>query len=239
MSDDPHILSAYDRDLEATLALVMQMGGLAEEGLLDAAQALADRDEERAHSVRTKDGVMDTLHARVDEACARLIAMRAPVADDLRVILSMMRIAAMLERSGDLAANIAKRAVLLAHMQPLGDTAQAVARLAKAVVVSLREALDAYSTRDAATAADIRNRDRDVDLLYAALFRDLLRTMMEDPRNITAAMHLHFVAKNIERVGDHATGIAEQTIYVATGALPEDERPKGDALAGAVEGTVE
>ncbi len=227
-----HILSAFDRDLEAVQAHVMRMGGLVEAALLDAADALDNRDEELAQRVRTGDKAIDALEQEIQAECARLIALRSPAATDLRTVLTVMRIAAALERAGDYAKNLAKRAAVLSQMSPLGASTGSVKRMARAVVVLLKDALDAYIARDAVSAADVRQRDHDVDQMYNALFRELLTHMMEDPRNITAAMHLHFIAKNIERVGDHATGIAEQVIYLVTGAMPGDERPKVEAVQG-------
>ena len=144
-----------------------------------------------------------------------------------------MRIASALERAGDYAKNLAKRTLILTNMAPLGGTAGSIGRMARIVVQRLREALDAYIARDITVAHDIRDRDRDIDQMYNSLFRELLTHMLEDPRNITAAMHLHFIAKNIERVGDHATAIAEQVIYLTTGDLPGEDRPKADLTTGA------
>ncbi len=227
-----HILSAFDRDLEAVQAHVMRMGGMVEAALLDAADALDNRDEELAQRVRSGDKAIDALEQDIQTECARLIALRSPAASDLRTVLSVMRIAAALERAGDYAKNLAKRAEVLSQMQPLGASTGSIKRMAKSVVMLLKDALDAYIARDAAAAEDIRQRDHEVDQMYNALFRELLTHMMEDPRNITAAMHLHFIAKNIERVGDHATSIAEQVIYLVTGAMPGDERPKAEVVQG-------
>jgi phosphate transport system protein len=225
-----HIVSAFDRDLEAVQAQVMKMGGMVEQALLDAAQALEMRDEELAERVRRDDAAIDALEEQINAECARLIALRAPVSADLRTVLTVIKIAGNLERCGDYAKNLAKRTLVLAQMQPVGSSAGSIRRLAKAVQLLLRDALDAYIKRDAELAADVRMRDRDVDQMYNALFREFITHMMEDPRNIGAAMHLHFIAKNIERVGDHATGIAEQVIYLVTGQLPGDDRPKQELI---------
>ncbi len=227
---EPHIHGAFDRDLEAVQAHVLRMGGLVEQALLDAAEALEKRDEALAQKVRTGDAAIDALEQQIQSECARLLALRAPTAGDLRMVLSVMRIAAALERAGDYAKNLAKRALVLSNMAPLDGTTATVQRMARTVVLRLKEALDAYIAQDVAVAADIRDRDREVDQMYNSLFRELLTHMMEDPRNISAAMHLHFIAKNIERVGDHATAIAEQVIYLATGAVPGEERPKADIV---------
>ncbi|NHB78050.1 phosphate signaling complex protein PhoU [Rhodobacter calidifons] len=225
----PHILSAFDRDLEAAQALVMRMGGLVESALLDAAEALDTRDEDLAVRVRTGDAAIDALEEQINAQCAQLLALRGPTASDLRTVLTVMKIAAALERAGDYAKNMAKRTAVLSQMSQVAGASGSIRRLAKAVVQMLTDALDAYIRRDVKLAEDVRNRDRDVDQMYNSIFRELLTHMMEDPRNIGPCMHLHFIAKNIERVGDHATSVAEQVIYLVTGALPEDERPKVDS----------
>lgn len=228
MNTDPHIATVFDRDLESIQAMIMKMGGLVEAAILDAASALETRDDELALRVRNGDKAIDALEDQINTECARVIALRAPTATDLRTVLTVMKIAASLERCGDYAKNLAKRSSVLAQMSPIDGAAGAVKRMAKAVELLLRDALDAYIHRDADLAADVRRRDREVDQMYNALFREFLTHMMEDPRNITACMHLHFIAKNIERVGDHATGVAEQVIYLVTGQMPEEDRLKGD-----------
>lgn len=231
MNHEPHIASVFDRDLEAIQAMIMKMGGLVEAAILSAAQALDTRDEELADKVRRADTAIDALEEQINAECARVIALRAPTATDLRTVLTVMKIAAGLERCGDYAKNLAKRSTVLAQMAPIGGSTGSVRRMAKSVEQLLKDALDAYIQRDVELAQDVRMRDREVDQMYNALFREFLTHMMEDPRNITACMHLHFIAKNIERVGDHATGIAEQVIYLVTGTLPAEQRPKGDTTA--------
>ncbi|MBU9700163.1 phosphate signaling complex protein PhoU [Rhodobacteraceae bacterium HSP-20] len=227
----PHIISSFDRDLEAVQALLMRMGGLVESAILDAAEALEMRDEGLALKVRDGDKAIDALEQQIHSECARLLALRAPTASDLRIVLTVMRVAAALERCGDYAKNLAKRSLILAHMSPLGGTTGSVCRMAKTAVLRLKDSLDAFIGRDKVLAADIRDRDRDIDQMYNSLFRELLTHMLEDPRAISPAMHLHFIAKNIERVGDHATSVAEQVIFLVTGEVPEEERPKADATA--------
>lgn len=227
---EQHILRAFDRDLEAIQALVMRMGGMVETAILDASTALETRDDDLAEKVRAGDAAIDGLEEKISEEVARVIALRAPAASDLRVVLSVMKIAASLERVGDLAKNMAKRANVLGQMHAIPGAGGSLRRMSKAVVQMLSDALDAYNTRDAALAEDVRNRDRDVDQMYNALFREFLTHMMEDPRNITACMHLHFIAKNVERMGDHATTIAEQVIYLVTGATPDENRPKAESV---------
>jgi phosphate transport system protein len=225
---EQHIASAFDRDLEAVQALIMKMGGLVEDQIRDSARSLDERDEELAVRVRKADEEVDALEERVNEEAARLIALRAPTASDLRTVLTVLKISANLERCGDYAKNMAKRTTVLVQMQPIEGAAKSIRRMAREVELMMKDALDAYIQRDAALAEQVRQRDRDVDQMYNALFREFLTFMMEDPRNITACMHLHFIAKNIERMGDHITSVAENVIYLVTGAYPEEARVKGD-----------
>lgn len=236
MHNDPHITRAFDRDLEAVQAIVLKMGGLVEAALLDAAVALESRDDELAANIRNNDKVIDALEEQINVEAARIIALRAPTAGDLRTVLTVMKIAASLERCGDYAKNLAKRSVVLSKMAPINGSAGAIRRMAKAVQLQLKDALDSLIQRDVELAADVRQRDAEVDQMYNALFREFLTYMMEDPRNISACMHLHFIAKNIERVGDHATGIAEQVIYLVTGTLPDEPRPKADLTSSSIGG---
>jgi len=230
MNTDRHIASAFDRDLEGVQALVLKMAGLVEAALSDAATALETRDEALAEHVREGDTAIDALEEQVNTECVRLIAIRAPAAGDLRTVLTVMKIAASLERCGDYAKNLAKRSIVLAQMHTIEGAAGSIRRMARQVSLLLKDALDAFITRDVELAHSVRQQDRDIDQMYTALFREFLTHMMEDPRNITACMHLHFIAKNIERVGDHATTIAEQVIYLATGDLPRDPRPKSESV---------
>ena len=231
---DQHIVSSFDVDLESIQALIMKMGGLAEAAILEAANSLEHRDEELAEQVRKNDRAIDALEEQVNEECARLLASRQPMAGDLRTVLTVMKISANLERVGDYAKNMAKRTSVLVQMTPIEGSAGAIRRMAKAVESMLADALDAYIQRDIELAQDVRMRDLEVDQMYNALFREFLTFMMEDPRNITACMHLHFIAKNIERIGDHATNIAENVFYMVTGdRLPED-REKLDETTNTV-----
>ena len=226
-----HISSAFDRDLEALQALIMKMGGLVEASIHDAAQSLLERDEALAAKVRETDDRIDELEEEINEEAARIIALRAPTASDLRTVLSVMKISANLERCGDYSKNLAKRNTVLVQMQPIEGASRSILRMAREVEAMLKDALDAYIQHDAELAEQVRQRDSDVDQMYNALFREFLTFMMEDPRNITACMHLHFIAKNMERMGDHVTSIADQVIYLVTGQFPEDIRPKGDTTA--------
>ncbi|HEV8033487.1 phosphate signaling complex protein PhoU [Yoonia sp.] len=226
-----HISSAYDRDLEGITTLIMQMGGLVEEAILKAVKSLADRDTELAEEVREGDKRIDALEIQINDEAARTIALRAPVSKDLRSVLTVLRLAASLERIGDYAKNIAKRTSVLVEMNSVNGSDAALRRMAREVEQMLKDTLDAYLRGDAELAEDVRQRDQEVDQMYNALFREFLTFMMEDPRNITPCMHLHFMAKNIERMGDLTTNMAEQVIYLVTGEMPDEARPKSDKTA--------
>jgi len=196
-----HIAAAFERDLEAIQAMIMKMGGLVESAILDASRALETRDEELADRVRANDTLIDALDQQVTEEAARLIALRAPAARDLRVALSVIKISASLERVGDYAKNIAKRSKVLPDSPPINGTPAAIRRMAQATEAMLKDALDSYIQRDVDLARDVRTRDLEVDQMYNALFREFLTYMLEDPRNITPCMHLHFIAtKDRKRV---------------------------------------
>ena len=223
-----HISSAYDRDLEGITTLIVKMGGMVEEAIQKAARSLSERDVELAEEVRNGDKLIDALEMQINEEASRTIALRAPVSKDLRSVLTVLRLAASLERIGDYAKNIAKRTSVIVEMSPVNGSDSALRRMAREVEQMLKQTLDAYVRSDVALAEDVRQRDHEVDQMYNALFREFLTFMMEDPRNITACMHLHFMAKNIERMGDLTTNMAEQVIYLVTGEMPEEARPKGD-----------
>ncbi len=228
---EQHIASAFDRDLEAIQAHIMKMGGMVEAAIMGAARSLETRDEELAQTVRQGDKAIDALEELINEETARLIALRAPTAGDLRLVLSVLKVSANLERIGDYAKNIAKRTTVLVNAHEVNGSASALRRMAREVEVMLRDALDAYIQRDAELASDVIGRDEDVDQMYNGLFREFLTFMAEDPRNISSCMHLHFIAKNIERMGDHVTAIAEQVVYLVTGERPTESRPKADTTS--------
>ena len=232
MSDlNKHISSAFDRDLEGIQAKIMKMGGLVEAAILDAAQSLETRDVELAERTRAADKVIDALEETINDEAARVIALRAPAAMDLRVILSVMRMSGNLERIGDLSKNMAKRTSVLAELPQIGGTAHSLRRMARDVQLMLKDALDAYIQRDEALALDVIARDEEIDQMYNTLFREFLTFMLEDPRNITTCMHLHFIAKNIERMGDHVTSICEQVVFLVTGEKPDEGRVKADVTS--------
>ena len=226
-----HITSAYDRDLELVEVLITRMGGLVEQAILNAASALEAQDEEAAQEVRKADRAIDALEDRLNDEAARIIALRAPTAIDLRVILSVIKISGNLERIGDYAKNMAKRTTVLAGMPQVEGATAALRRMAREVGRLLKDALDAYVRRDVELAHEVLQRDQEIDQMYNAVFREFLTFMLEDPRNITPCMHLHFIAKNTERMGDHVTAIAEQVIYMVTGTHPDEDRPKSDSTS--------
>ena len=228
MNDQQHIVSSFDRDLEAIQAHIMRMGGLVEASILDAAKSFDTRDVELAEVVRKRDQAIDDLEVLINDEAAKLLALRAPTAVDLRLVLSVIKVSSNLERIGDYSKNMAKRTTVLMEMPHVFDKGQGLRRLAREVELMLKDALDAYVQRDEKLAQEVIQRDLDVDQMYSGLFREFLTYMMEDPRNITPCMHLHFIAKNIERMGDHVTSIAEQVIYIVTGDRPAEEREKND-----------
>ncbi|MGB3406712.1 MAG: phosphate signaling complex protein PhoU [Jannaschia sp.] len=233
-----HIATAFDRDLEAIQALIMKMGGQVEDAIDKATVALVEGDAELAIKVRQGDKLIDAMELQVNEEAARVIALRQPIATDLRTVLTVFRISAALERIGDYAKNMAKRTEIIIELHPVDGGVASLRRMSRAVQLMLKDALDAYIQRDAALAADVRARDEEVDQMYNGLFREYLTHMMEDPRNITACMHLHFMAKNIERMGDLVTGISEQVIYLVTGDMPDEDRMKADMTSSAKGGMV-
>ncbi len=228
MNNNQHIRSSFDRDLEKIQAQMLKMGGLVEQAILESAKSFETRDTELADLVRSRDKVIDEIETQINEDVARIIALQAPTASDLRMLLSILKVSGNLERIGDYSKNIAKRTNVLLQMPQIDNSSVALRRLSREVQMMLKDALDSYINRDADLAEDVIARDKDVDELYNGLFREFLTHMMEDPRNITACMHLHFMAKNIERMGDHVTSIAEQVVFLVTGEMPSEAREKGD-----------
>lgn len=224
---DHHIVKSFDEELARLENAIAEMGGLAEAQLAEAVDAMVKRDSEKAARVVAADKRIDAMERQVDHSAIHILALRQPMAADLRSVVVALKTSALIERMGDYAKNIAKRAVALSQTPPMSATTT-VARMGRLVQEMMKNVLDAYLTRDAAKAEDVRRRDGDVDALHTSLFRELLTYMMEDPRNISACTHLLFVAKNLERVGDHATNIAENVLFLVHGVEPEDSRPKGD-----------
>ena len=221
-----HTVKSFDDDIAQLRAIITRMGGLCETQIAEAVDALFNRHAEAAKTIVENDKRLDALEAEAEALAVRIIALRAPLAGDLREIVAALKIAGVLERIGDYAKNIAKRSAVVAQSQPVAP-AVIIPEMARLVVEIIRDTLDAFVDRDAEKALAILQRDQQVDEYYNSLFRSLLTFMMENPHYITPSTHLLFVAKNLERIGDHATSVAEMVYFTATGQRPA-ERPKSD-----------
>ncbi|MCU0889917.1 MAG: phosphate signaling complex protein PhoU [Rubritepida sp.] len=228
-----HIVKSYEEDLRRLREMIARMGGLAERQVADSAQALLERDTDLAATVVSRDAKLDAMEREVESFCVQLLARRQPMAADLRLIIACMKISQDLERIGDYARNGAKRAIVVSQTPGLGSF-NGFRRMVELVQENLKDAIDALVEDDAAKADAVWRADAPIDSIYNGIFRELLTFMMEDPRNITAATHLLFIAKNMERIGDHATNIAERVHYAVLGEMLTDERPKADVSASAV-----
>ena len=226
-----HTVKAYGDELNQLTAEVARMGGLAEAQVADAVESVARRDVALARAVIDRDSKLDDLHREIDRKAIRLIALRQPVASDLRRTLAAMKIAQDLERIGDLGKSIAKRALILADGEPIRPLTRSIERMGKLVSGRLRDVLNAYTGEEVDRALAVWSADDEVDEHYNALFRELLTYMMGDARTITACTHLLFMAKNLERIGDHATNIAEIVHYEITGDEIIGERPRSPTPA--------
>jgi phosphate transport system protein len=223
-----HISSAYDAELQDLRRNVSEMGGIAEKMLADATNALVRRDTQLAQAVIGADARLDVLQRETEEQAILTLVRRQPMAIDLRETVAAIRISGDLERTGDLAKNIAKRVTAVSGQFQPQKMVAGVQHMSDLALGQLKDVLDAYAQKDDVAALDVWQRDGAVDALYTSLFRELLTYMMEDPRNITFCTHLLFAAKNIERIGDHTTNIAETVHYLVTGENLAGERPKND-----------
>ncbi len=226
-----HTTKAFDTDLLTLTQMVAEMGGYAEKQLTDSIDALAKRDRQRAQRVVEMDATVDALQVRIEERAIATIATRQPMAVDLRDIVGILRIANELERIGDLAKNISKRVITLNGEDMPRKALRGVKHISTLAQSQLHNVLDSFTRRDVGIALSVWTRDEEIDALYTSLFRELLTYMMEDPEMITFGIHLLFCAKNIERMGDHATNIAEAVYYMVEGHSFPDERPKADTTA--------
>jgi len=222
-----HIVRSFDESLDELRQAVVRMGGLAESQLARAVQALIRRDATLASEVVRDDAQIDALEQEISSRAFKMLALRQPMANDLREIIAALKISSDLERIGDYAANVAKRAIALTQL-PVVRPATTISRLARLVQETMKDVLDAYVRRDSARALEVWRRDEEVDEVYTGLFREFLTYMMEDPRNISPCTHLLFIAKNVERIGDHATNVAEVIHFLVTGSAIKGGRPKGD-----------
>jgi phosphate transport system protein len=222
-----HIVSAYDEELKFLSKRIAAMGGHAERMVEQAVAALVNADHGLAQKVIQDDLVLDEGQREIDDKAIIIIARRQPMATDLREIVGAIRISADIERVGDLGKNVAKRVASVDGRQP-NSLFRGLEALANLALTQLKEVLDVYASRSVERIGFVRDRDDQIDAMYTSLFRELLTYMMEDPRNITPCTHLLFCAKNIERIGDHATNIAETIYYIVTGDQMPADRPKGD-----------
>ena len=227
-----HTVKAFDEDLGQLRALISEMGGRAEAAITGSLEALAAGDLESAAQIVEGDKKIDELEAEIERQVVRLIALRAPMADDLREVLAALKIAGLVERMGDYAKNIAKRTPLLQDARGM-EAMSVLPAMGKIATEMVRNVLDAFVLRDADAAVAVSARDRAVDDFYNSLFRTLLTHMMENPHSITASTHLLFIAKNIERIGDHATNVAEMVYFAATGRQMAERAKGDDPLMGA------
>jgi phosphate transport system protein len=222
-----HTVKAFTEELDGLTQEVARMGGLAEAAVDDSLIAVVRRDTTVAQSVIERDGKIDAARREVERRAIKLFALRQPFASDLRVVLTGWRIASELERVGDLAKNIAKRALILNQSEPVQLT-RSVERMGKLASAHLNQVLDAYAHRDVQSALGVWYQDDNIDAHYNSLFRELLTYMIEDPRTITSCTHLLFIAKNIERIGDHSTNIAEYIHFLVTGEEIDTQRPRAE-----------
>ncbi|MDH3240267.1 MAG: phosphate signaling complex protein PhoU [Alphaproteobacteria bacterium] len=221
-----HIVKSYDEELNHLNESILKMGGLAEALLADALDSVTKRDPDRAQQTIDDDKKIDHLETEIDQQVVRLLALRQPMAADLRNIIAALKISSDIERIGDYGANVAKRAIPLSATQTVKPLF-AINRMGRITLQMIKTVLDAYTEGNPDKAKEVWLRDEEVDDLYTGLFRELLTYMMEDPRNITPCTHMLFIARNLERIGDHATNIAETVYYMVKGAHFEEDRPKG------------
>jgi phosphate transport system protein len=236
MNNSGHIVKSFDDELEIMRNTIIEMGGIAESQLESAVRALVGRDSELAKKTIKTDTSVDEMEHMIDNMAIRVLALRNPVADDLRLVISALKIASVLERVADYAANIAKRVIAL-NQAPIIRPVSTIPRMSELVRRMIDDTLKAYAQGNTELALEVWARDQEVDQLYNSMFRELLTYMMEDPRSITGCTHLIFMAKNIERIGDHMTNIAEIIVYQVTGTSITDERPKGDNTSMTMLGT--
>lgn len=233
MSEPQHIVRSYAQELQRLRDLITEMGGLVENQVALASQAVTTGDAVVAAHAVEQDPAVDRLEREVEQFVIRLLALRQPMANDLREIVAALKITGDLERIGDYAANVAKRSIVLAQFS-LSISLAGLAHMSRLVQENLKLTIDAFGEGDAAKAIQVWRSDRAVDDLYNTIFRELVTYMMEDPRNISPCTHLLFIAKNLERIGDHCTNVAETIHYAVTGEVLPETRPKGDASAYAV-----
>nr|RAW03947.1 phosphate transport system regulatory protein PhoU [Aerococcus urinae] len=232
-----HTVKSFQEELDGISTSIAQMGGLTEAQLAGAIESVSRRDTQLAERTVQEDRRIDILEQEIESRAVRVIALRQPMASDLREAISAIKISSDLERIGDLAKNIAKRALVIqGDFETPARLIQGITRMGRLAQGQLKSVLDAFSNRDAQIAMEVWRGDEEIDEMYNSVFRELLTYMMEDPRTIGVCTHLLFIAKNIERIGDHATNIAETVSYVVTGEYVSDDRPKGDKTSSTTVG---
>jgi phosphate transport system protein len=228
-----HLVKSFDQDLKKLTDMLIRMGGIVENQVAMAAEAMMERNAEAASRTIEDDAKVDALERDIEQFVIRMLALRQPMAADLRLVVASLKATGDLERIGDYAANVAKRSIVLAQF-PAPYSLGGLAHMANLVQAQLKSIIDALGSADADKAIEVWRSDRAVDDIYNTIFRELITYMMEDPRNITPSTHLLFIAKNLERIGDHTTNIAETIYYAVKGEVIPDVRPKGDTSAYAV-----
>jgi len=223
-----HILRSFDKALNKNENLILEMGGLVEQQLKEATRALKKEDAKLSKKVLLSHNNIREMEAKINASAIQVLALRQPVAMDLRNVIMSLRIAGHLERIGQYTKNMARRTHTITKADAFTGSISTLVRMSELVQDMIKSVLDAYNTLDTSIAEEVRGRDEDVDHMHNTLFRELLTYMMEDPKNISGAMHLLFIAKNIERMGDHTTEIAQEVIFMVTGEWPVEKRPKGD-----------
>ena len=229
-----HIVKDFNEELSQLDNLLAEMGGLCEAQLSKAMEAMVKRDVDLASAVIEGDRRIDDLEKQVDSLAINLIALRQPMAADLRMIIASLKVANNLERVGDYAKNIRKRTIAHSKSPVISNTANSIQRMSTMVEGMIKNALDALINRDSQRAKDVRISDQEVDQMHSSLFKELLTFMAEDPESISTCTHLLFIAKNLERVGDHMTSVAEQIVFIVEGEILDDERPKKDKTSSTV-----
>ena len=228
-----HLVKSYDQELKRLHSMIADMGGIVESQVANAAEAIQERDPGIASQVIEDDKKVDALEHEVEQFVIRMLALRQPMAGDLRQIVSALKMTGDLERIGDYASNVAKRSIVLSSIA-LPFSLSGIGHMAQLVQENLKDTIDAIGEEDPDKALQVWGADQAIDDLYNTIFRELITYMMEDPRNITPCTHLLFIAKNLERIGDHATNIAETVYYAVKGEVIPQARPKGDMSAYAV-----
>jgi phosphate transport system protein len=228
-----HLVKSFDQELKRLTDMLIRMGGIVENQVALATEAIMDRNAEAAMRTVEEDVKVDALERDVEQFVIRMLALRQPMASDLRLVVAALKITGDLERIGDYAANVGKRSIVLAQF-PVPYSLGGIAHMATLVQAQLKSIIDALGSADSDKAIEVWRSDRAVDDIYNTIFRELITYMMEDPRNITPCTHLLFIAKNLERIGDHTTNIAETIYYTVKGEVIPDVRPKGDTSAYAV-----